>query len=556
MELLEQTLNFQKYKAVMQEVNKRAPKDIDVLEKIQFDNLFAVKQNIQDWLESRLDAIDVYLPDWTNYIRVLEDVMSDAHINSIITSVKNKVKGKEFGIYTNGVWNEEKTNMIKKPWFKKYLDYVVESIFYPYSLIFLGDYVNGELKLKLIPREYVTPQYNFIKQGLFIATRGTHGWDYTSPQMRPYYIFVPSHTKLGLIDVAAPHALGKKHMTIYWWRYAEIFGLPWRIGKTDMQDPSRKANMENAVKNAGNSMSMVIDKDGDEVEFLNSQGHDVYNLFKEYFSYANNEISKAFAGAIGIFDEKSFVGSAESGERIFDDYIQAYCSHIEDITRTELIPRLANTYNFPYTENDEFRFTYKQYISFKDKLATIQSLTPYYEFDDEEVSEAIGFKVQRKAVQENQVQTNDYPTKAKDNAKMFLSKNVQLSGKFMEIAGKLSSGYSLGKDEIEFIASQKKFESSYSKQNDDIGHSIWMCCGGGEGINWAIRKNKEIKGIPNSIMPEVHEIYSKVLPVGFPEKTADESENQFIQRFMSDKEMIKIYPNEDVRLTIAKQKAR
>lgn len=375
--------------------NKRAN---DVSKFIQYNDLFAYKQDIKDWVDSRLLAITTHVPDWTNYIRVLEDIVVDAHISSIITTIKNKVKLKEWAICNaDGTENEEVTELLDKEWFYKFMDYVIESIFYPYSLVFLGDMKNWNLDISMIPREYVTPQYEMIKKTLYVSNDSpSAGWKYTDPKLAPYYIFVPSDRQLGLLDVAASHALGKKHMLIYWWRYAEKFGIPFAKGHTDINDDLRRGNMETMLDQMGNSPWGVFDND-DDVTFESPKDVDAYQVFKEQLLYSNNEISKAFAGAIGIFDEKSFVGSAEVGERIFDDYIQSYCVKVTNNSNNELIPRLINTYKFPIPQGAYFKFINREKVSFDQKLQSINTLLPYYSISPEEINNKLGIEVETKA---------------------------------------------------------------------------------------------------------------------------------------------------------------
>lgn len=384
--------------AIREEITiKKTVNGKDVTEQIQYSDLFAFKQDVKDWQEARQFAINIHNPDWTQYIRVLDDVMVDSHVNSIINSIKNKIKLRDFGIFdADGNLNKEKTKLIKKEWFYKFIDYVIEGIFYPYTLIYLGDMVNYNLSIKQVEREYIIPQYNMVKKSLYITNNSPKaGWYFRGEQSKiePYYIFVESHEKLGMLDKVAYHALGKKHMLIYWWRYAELFGIPWRHGKTDIDDNARRTNMENMLKNAGNSMYMVTDPD-DEVDIVSNNNTDAYQVFEKELHYSNNEISKAFAGAIGIFDEKSFVGSAEAGERLFDDYVESYSKKVVNIVCNELIPRLISYYMFPFSFDDTFKFITHKRISYEQKIKALQVLLPYYNIDEKIIENEFGIEVQ------------------------------------------------------------------------------------------------------------------------------------------------------------------
>lgn len=383
--------------AIHEEITfKKSVNGKDVTQQIQYSDLFAFKQDIKDWQNARQFAISVDNPDWTDYIRVLNDVTVDSHITSIINSIKNKIKLKEFGVFDESGLNEDKTALLMDEWFYKFIDYVVESIFFPYTLVFLGDMKNYRLDIKQVEREYIIPQYDLIKKSLYITNNSPKaGWYYKGQQskLEPYYIFIPSDHKLGLLDKVAYHALGKKHMLIYWWRYAEMFGIPWRIGKTDIEDNTRRTTMETMLKNSGNSQYAVLDLE-DQIEFQESKNIDAYQVFEKNYHTSNNEISKAFAGAIGIFDEKSFVGSAEAGERIFDEYIESYCRKVVNYVNNQLKPRLIETYKFPLQHTDKFKFINKTKVTYDQKIEAAKALLPYYNIDEETIQQEFGIEVQ------------------------------------------------------------------------------------------------------------------------------------------------------------------
>ena len=383
---------------LMAEISKKMPKNADVYDKITYDNLDSYKQDIEDWQDGRIAALDIYLPDWTELIRVYDDVMVDSHITAIVEVIKDKIKAKPFEIVdSNGEVNEEKTEMFQAEWFFKFLDICVETIYYPYSIIQLGDVEDDQFKeLKLIKREYVVPQKKFIKQSLYVFgtyKNGKDGWDYTDPKLSPYFIELLCDYELGLLDKIAYHALGKKAMLIYWWRFGEIFGLPMRIGKTDISDPARRTNMENMMTNMGNSLSAVIDPQ-DEVMLAEAKASGTVSLFKDNLEYSNNEISKLLLGSSSVVDERSFVGSAEVGERIFEEKQKAICRKIAFIVQDKLIPRMLkygfelNGYSFKWASEDTMKYS--------DKLEALKILPLHFDMDVEEVSEKTGFTLTEK----------------------------------------------------------------------------------------------------------------------------------------------------------------
>ncbi len=382
---------------------------------IYYNDLNAVRQRISDWVAGRLIARHAFVPDWTDLIRVFDYVFIDAHVFGIINGIKQKIKGKEFVI--KNLSNEiepELTKHLETKWFSRYQDFFVESLFYPYSLVELGEYINGKFdNIKMIKREYVVPQWRSVKMFLYGTTvpkyqthfpqTGTRLGDITedpSSYLLDYfegeerindYIFMecPLHD-LGLLDIAAPHALGKMGSYSLFLDYLQKFVIPFRHGRTELNDPRRKDNMINMMEDWAGSGYAVTDLQ-DEIELLSQSGTSIAP-FSELFKYSNNEISKAFASAVGIFDEKNFVGSAEAGERMLDKLVQAYCEELIYNVNDELIPRLSQR-DTRYV-GKSFEFVNKEVIPYTERVDAIIKLTQAgFNLNPEEVSEKVDMEI-------------------------------------------------------------------------------------------------------------------------------------------------------------------
>jgi hypothetical protein len=386
----------------------------DISKIIYYNDLNAVKQRISNWVSGRLLARHVYVPDWTDLIRVYDYVIIDAHVTGIINGVKQKIKSKEFAIKNaKGDIDEDLTKLLKTRWFSRYQDYFIESLFFPYSLVELGDYKNSRFNdIKQIKREYVVPQWKSVK--LYLGGSGVPRYNvqmgqmgtimgepkqeegsytlewFESPERIDDYIFMqnPIHD-LGLLDMAAPHALGKMGSFTYFLDYLQKFVIPFRVGKTNINDPKRRTNMDTMLANIGGNGYAALDLD-DELEFM-AQSGSTTAPFTDLFKYSNNEISKAFVSAVGIFDEKNFVGSAEAGERMMDYIVQAYCTEMEYNINDELIPRLSQR-DKRYV-GKEFDYVSKEVIPYMERVDAVVKLSQEFNLNPEEVSELVNMEI-------------------------------------------------------------------------------------------------------------------------------------------------------------------
>jgi hypothetical protein len=397
---------------------KTLDQKINILQQINYFNLYATKQDVKNWQAARLVAIDYLVPDWTEYIRVLDDVMIDGHISGIIQTIKDKIQAKEFEIVNAaGEPDEDKIkDLFDQEWFYRFMEFFIESLFYPFSLVQLGNLnqFNRFDEMELIPRENVIPQFNWIKKYSYITTIDkTAGWAWNSPELDNYFIFmssriIPGNNKLsvhhlGMLDKAAYHGLGKKHMLTYWWRYGEMYGLPFRHGQTDIRDNIRRKNLEDTFKNAGNNQWVITDKE-DTIMLVESKQTGSRNIFLELMNYSNQEISEAFIGNKSVTDEKSFVGSAEVGERIFEERQKSILRKFKNIVNNALIPRMI-FYGLP-VEGYWMRWRNEDKVTYDQRLKAIGAIKDLVEFDVDELSDLLGFKLTKKEVQTglNQIQ--------------------------------------------------------------------------------------------------------------------------------------------------------
>jgi hypothetical protein len=289
------------------------------------------------------------------------------------------------------------------------MDFYIESLFFPFSLVQIGNLNihNRFDEMELIPRESVIPQKSWIKKYAYVSTiEKTAGWKWNDTEYDNYFIFMsnrilPGNDKLsvhhlGMLDKAAYHGLGKKHMLTYWWRYGEIYGIPFRHGQTDIRDNVRRKNLEETFKNAGSNQWVVTDKE-DVISLVESKQSGSRNIFRELMDFSDQQISEAFIGSKSVTDEKSFVGSAEIGERIFAERQSAICRKFKNIVNNALIPRMI-FYGLP-VEGYYLRWKNEDKVTYDQKLKTVEVVKDIAEFDYVELSEKLGFKLTKKEIQ-------------------------------------------------------------------------------------------------------------------------------------------------------------
>ena len=386
-----------KFPGQITDLDKKSPRRTKVIETIIRRRRIQKLKDNRDWRIAVDDARRIEEPSRRQLMEIYEHVDDDGHITGIVQSIKNKIKAKDFIIVnTDGKENEEATALLEKKWFFKFLDLIIESKFWGYSLAQLGDIIDyGFPDLEGVPREHIVPELNIVRKDLHgKSSRGIEVFKYRSDQLKDWFIFIGDND-LGLYNKASPHALAKRILFAAAWEYADLFGIPIRIGRTDIRDPERKKNMELMLENMGSSLSVVL-HDEDKVEFIESDKSDILDVFIEPIKISNQEISKAFAGQVGVFDEKAFVGSAEVQERLFMEFIASFMRLVKFVINDDLIPRMVIHGILP--EGLTFKFVREETLTSIEKAGIIKELAPFFTFDPDVVSEEIGIPVSAGAI--------------------------------------------------------------------------------------------------------------------------------------------------------------
>lgn len=321
---------------------KDTPKSADIRRIIKTPTqVYRITTDLAKYRNAVNSAENIHEPFRYNLYQLYNQTVLDAHVTAAITQRKNLTLQKEFYVYNpDGTENEEKTKLIRTKWFYEYLDLALDSIFWGHSLIQFEDIIdiNGTEQFKtvdLVPRIYVKPELHIVTSD-YAATTGK---DYLEKPYINWCISVGKPKDLGLLLKITPLQIWKKNALGAWAEYTEKFGSPIRIGKTNSRDETTTTNMENMLKNMGNSAWGLFDIE-DTIELIESNKTDAYQVFDMMIQRCNSEISKLVLGQTSTLDEKAFVGSAEVHERVLQSYAWSDEMLINSINNYQLIPMM------------------------------------------------------------------------------------------------------------------------------------------------------------------------------------------------------------------------
>lgn len=379
----------------IKEVERKIPQGAIIDKKIMRTQLYRIQLDIMRWRSAINVAESILRPERVELVRIYRDILLDAHLYSLYQSRKNNVLGADFSIVNSkGDILEAETKLFHKEWFSKFMDYSLDSIFYGYEVIQFGDIVDGCFsKVEKIREEYVTPAYSVVKNNLYIVNYDT-AVHYLDAPYNKWVIGVGENFDLGLLCKAAPLALWKKNVLGNWSTLTEVFGMPVRIGRTDIYDEQRRGNMLKMLETMGSCSYGVFDS-ADAIEMVEAGGKtgsaDIYDRLIER---ANTELSKLIVGQTMTMDAGSSYSQSEVHERTQGQITIADKRYIANVVENQLLP-IMRFHNL-IGEDTYFKFDSSEKIYALEYADIISKLAGEFNFDDAEVSAKLGLKLTQK----------------------------------------------------------------------------------------------------------------------------------------------------------------
>lgn len=346
---------------------------------------FLTKKDIASWRRAWQAALNVDRPDRRALYDIYTDSLIDNHLTGCINQRKALVMQRSFKLAdADGVKDEEATDLFDSAWFKRLLSLAMDSRFWGHSLIELGEPEkrNGRMRYSyaaLVPRKHVVPEYGVIlrDQGDEISS----GIRYRDGGMASWVVEAGDPFDLGLLLKTAPQTISKRYALAFWDQFAEIFGIPLRIAKTDIRDKAERQRIFNSLRDMGTTNFGVL-PDGTEIDIKESSRSDAFNVFDQRVERANSEISKAIVGQTMTSDNGSSKSQGEVHLQILRGIAEEDADFIRDLVNDELLPRMA-VHGFPveglcFDWDDQIDYTPEQQTAIETMILNRYDIDPKY----------------------------------------------------------------------------------------------------------------------------------------------------------------------------------
>lgn len=320
----------------------------EIMSKVVNVQLTRFGQEISDWKNGISAWEDPDNPQTVDLIRVYNDLVLDPHLTAAMETRKSRTLSKDYKVVNEeGEENDEETDIFNSIWFRDYVKMALDSRFFGYSVIQFGNRVGKSFDyIKLVPREYVYPQKQAVRESPY---SNYPCLPLTIGKYAPWTQYVGKRgDDLGLLAKAGPMLIYKKTAQGAWTEFAELFGAPFRMGKTNIRDKALNDNMYFMLENMGRNAFGVFDHE-DELEFIGDKKSDAYEVYDKLIERANSEISKLILGSTMVMDDGSSQSQAEVHERTLEAIDKDDSLFIQEIVNNDLIPWLNQYHDFNIT---------------------------------------------------------------------------------------------------------------------------------------------------------------------------------------------------------------
>jgi hypothetical protein len=370
--------------------NKPQPQKANIRKTIDFEQqLQRVRQDAQKFNIALQAAESPMYPNRFLLMQTYQQIWLDAQLQSAVLQRKSKILCKKFMVCgPDGEVDESKTAYFNQKWFYDFQNLALDSIFWGFSCVQFGAIVNDKYSsVELIPRIYVVPEFSLVRTNTATVTEGKH---FDESPYNNWCIGVGEKKDLGLMMYLAPYVIWKKNAMAAWAEFAEVFGSPIRIGKTDVRDEATRINMINMLKNMGVASYAVLDTN-DEIELMQASRTDAYAVFDKMVERCNSEISKIILGQTGTTDEKAYSGSANVHEGVAAMISKQDTLKMQFVIENQLVPMMIR--NGFDLSGCTFKYDDSESLPLIEQAKIDASFMPYVKFEHEYLEQKYGIEL-------------------------------------------------------------------------------------------------------------------------------------------------------------------
>lgn len=353
-----------------QNQNKPSVKNVNTLmSKFQLQR---IRQDIAKWRDAITEAEQAWYPHRVKMQQMFNDTVLNGHVDACMNKRKNLTLLKDFGMYSGEKIDDKATELLNKEWFYTLMSYCLDARFYGYSLIGLGSLENDSFpNMQMVKRWHVSPdrlnvvRYPNMIHGVQFDQGSVSDEDLNEDGMSLYdwtiYVSTSNETGAsicgyGLLYKIAVYEIYLRNTMGYNADFVEMFGMPYRHGKTNKTEEAERAAFEQTIADMGSAGWAVTDPT-EEIEFITSpQSGTGYKSYESFEKRCEAKISKIVLGHADALDSTpGKLGANTAVEDAIKEVTSTDTRFMETIINNQIIPKLKNI-GIPIPDGTVFKF--------------------------------------------------------------------------------------------------------------------------------------------------------------------------------------------------------
>jgi phage gp29-like protein len=322
-----------------------------------------IRQDVSTWRDAMREAEAGQFPHRVKMQRLFVDTVLNGHVSACIEKRKNLTLLRDFELRNaDGSENEEMEDLFETEWFRQFMSHALDAIFYGYSLVSLGDIINGQYsKIDVIKRWYISPD----RLNVTIHQYNLSGYDFLKPPYDLWHVWCTTPSENGMSNVGygllykvGVYEIINRAMLGFNADAAELYGQPIRVGTTNKTDEGERSEFASMLSQMGSS-GWIIKDEFDTIEILqNTMGSTGFNIYADLEKRNEAKISKIILGHADALDSTpGKLGSDANGAAVtaMREIQTNDGKYIENIINGILIPKMRQV-GFMIPEGLYFEF--------------------------------------------------------------------------------------------------------------------------------------------------------------------------------------------------------
>jgi phage gp29-like protein len=268
-----------------------------------------LKHDITMWREAVAEAELAWYPHRVRMQRMYIDTILNGHVFALMERRKDLSLLRDFELVDDKEkQNEEWTNYFaKQAWFRLFMEYALDALFFGYSLISLGDIISDSFpKLETVRRWNISPD----RENVTTLVYSLNGTPFLEKPWANWHIWVPTPSQTGsqncgygLFYNIALYEIFLRNTLGFNADFVELYAMPYRVGKTTKTDEAERAELYQAIENMGSAGFALIDP-ADDITFLEGKlGGTGFQAYDNLEGRLNKVVSKIILGHGSAIDE-------------------------------------------------------------------------------------------------------------------------------------------------------------------------------------------------------------------------------------------------------------